>query len=315
MRIRAAAPILLCLCSLLWRTSASFAQQFRELQQQQPQPESIYAPPEAPQMEQGSNEGPVKLDLTVGYWTDYIFRGIDRSESGGSEDSPNILFDGTMTFDLGRYPKLFVGVFSNVYDSDPISRFQEIRPYFGLELNARPVTFDIGNTFYIYPDRDDFNTAELWAKMTIDDSYFFRSDDPIFSPYILAAWDYDTYNGLYVEMGVRHDFEIEGMPLTLSPIARIAYVSGNKEFRPVPPGTPNPDPAFDFGPSSSGNDSGFQHYDLGFEATYGLNELFNIPARYGKFDFKGYIFYTDGLSDNLRASTELYGGVGIGFTY
>ena len=277
--------------------------------------ESIYAPPEAPTLEQGSNEGPVKLDLTVGYWTDYVFRGIDRSESGGSEDSPNILFDGSMHFDLGRYPDLFVGVFTNIYDSDPVSRFQEIRPYFGLELTARPITLAVGNSFYIYPDRDDFNTAELWAKMTIDDSYFFRTDDPVFSPYILAAWDYDTYNGLYVELGVRHDFEIEDTPLTLSPVARVAYVSGNKEFRKVPVGAASPDPAFDFGPSGSGDDSGFQHYELGLEATYGLNVLFNIPARYGKLDLKGYLFYTDGIDDKLRADSELYGGVGLGFSY
>jgi hypothetical protein len=276
------------------------------------QVESIYAPPEAPLQEQGVNEGAVNFNLTVGYWTDYVFRGIDRSESAGAEDSPNILFDGAMRFDLGRYPSLFLGVFANIYDSDPISRFQEIRPYFGLELKARPIILAVGNTFYIYPDRDQFNTAELWAKITVDDSYFFRSDDPIFSPYVLAAWDYDTYNGLYVELGVRHDFEIEDTPLTLSPIARVAYVSGNKEFR-KPTGTA-PDPAFDFGPSG-GHDSGFQHYEIGLEATYGLNQLFNIPARYGKFDLKGYLFYTDGIEDQLRADSELYGGVGIGFSY
>ena len=302
MRIRACAPGLFLLLMLPC------------VARSQGQVESIYAPPEAPQVEQGTNEGGVKLDLNVGYWTDYVFRGIDRSESGGSEDSPNILFDGSMRFDLGRYPDLFMGVFTNIYDSDPVSRFQEIRPYFGLELTARPVTLAFGNSFYIYPDRDDFNTAELWVRMTIDDSYFFRTDDPIFSPSILAAWDYDTYNGLYVELSVRHDFQIEDTPLTITPVARVAYVSGNEEFR-KPTGA-TPDPAFNFGPASAGgSDSGFQHYELGLEATYGLNRLFNIPARYGQIDFKAYLFYTDGLDDELRADTGLYGGVGIGFTY
>src|SRR6478672_5369605 len=79
--------------------------------------ESIYAPPEATPDEQLGNNGAVHFDLTVGYWTDYIFRGIDRSESGGSEDSPNILIDGSMRIDLGRYPTLILGVFSNIYDS------------------------------------------------------------------------------------------------------------------------------------------------------------------------------------------------------
>ena len=273
--------------------------------------ESIYAPPEASQEEQLGNTGAVKFDLTVGFWTDYFFRGIDRSESGGSEDSPNILIDGSMRFDLGRYPSLILGVFANIYDSDPISRFQEISPYFALELNARPITLKVGNTFYIYPDRDDFNTAEVWAKMTFDDSYFFRSEDPILHPYVLAAWDYDTYNGLYVELGIRHDFEIQDTPLVISPIARIAYVSGDKMFRQ--PTGPTPDPAFDFG--STGTDSGFQHYDLGLEVTFGLNSIARIPARYGRLDLKGYIFYTDGIEDHLRADTDLYGGVGIAFSY
>ena len=224
---------------------------------------------------------------------------------------PNILFDGAMRFDLGRYPSLILGIFTNVYNSDPISRFQEIRPYFGLQLAARPITLTVGNSFYIFPERDKFNTAELWVKMTIDDSYFFRSDDPVFSPYVLAAWDYDAYNGLYVELGIRHDFEIEDTPLTLSPIARVAYVNSDKMFRTVaiPPG----DPAFNFG--TRGHESGFQHYEVGLEVTYGLNQTFNIPARYGKIDLKGYLFYTDGIDNNLRADTELYGGVGIGFSY
>jgi hypothetical protein len=275
------------------------------------QTESIYAPPEASLEEQGRNEGPVKFDLNVSYFSDYVFRGIDRSESGGSEDSGNILFDGTMRFDLGRYPTLFMGVFSNIYDSDPISRFQEIRPYFGLELTARPIKLAVGNTFYIYPDRDQFNTAEVWAMIKVDDSYFFHSDDPIFSPYVLAAWDYDTYNGLYIEFGIRHDFEIADTSLVISPIARIAYVSGDKMFRQ--PTGPTPDPAFDFG--TTGPDSGFQHYDLGLELTYTLNSIAHIPSRYGKLDLKGYFFYTDGIDDSLRADTELYGGVGIAYSY
>jgi hypothetical protein len=275
--------------------------------------ESIYAPPETAgaDEQQGANTGGVNFAFTFGGWTDYIYRGIDRSESGGSEDSPNLQFDGRMRFDLGRWPSLFVGVFTNVYDSDPISRFQEIRPYFGLDATIRPLKIAVGNTFYIFPERDEFNTAELWARLTVDDSYFFRTRDPVLSPYVLAAWDYDTYNGLYLEFGVRHDFAVEDTPLTISPVASVAYVSGNKMFRR--PTGHVPDPAFDF--AAGGTDSGFQHYEVGLETTYNLNGLLNIPARYGKLDFKGYLFYTDGLNNHLRADTELYGGIGIGFSY
>jgi hypothetical protein len=151
-------------------------------------PESIYAPPEAMAEEQAVNNGGVSFTLNATFFSDYIFRGIDRSESSGTEDSGNTEVEGQMRFELGKLPDLFMGVFTNINDSDPISRFQEIRPYFGLELTARPIIFTVGNTFYIYPDRDQFNTAEVFARIMLDDSYFFRSDDPVFSPYVLGAW-------------------------------------------------------------------------------------------------------------------------------
>jgi hypothetical protein len=274
-------------------------------------PESIYAPPEAMAEEQAVNAGGVNFTLNATYWTDYIFRGIDRSESSGKEDSANTQIEGQMRFELGKIPDLFMGVFTNINDSDPISRFQEIRPYVGLELTARPIIFTVGNTFYIYPDRDQLNTSEVFARLMLDDSYFFRTDDPVFSPYVMAAWDYDKHDGFYIEAGVRHDFAMEELPLTISPIARVAFVLNQDAFTPVV--GPSNDPSFDSG--KVGEDTGFQHYELGMELRYGLNGLLSIPARYGKLDFTGYLFYTDGLENGLRADTEIYGGVGLGFSY
>jgi hypothetical protein len=275
------------------------------------QPESIYAPPEAMGEEQAVNAGGVNFKLNATYFTDYIFRGIDRSETSGTEDSGNVQIDGQMRFELDRFPDLFLGVFTNINDADPISRFQEIRPYYGLELTARPIIFTVGNTFYIFPDRDEFNTAEIFARLTLDDSYFFRTDDPVLSPYVMAAWDYDKHDGFYIEAGVRHDWVWDDLPLVVSPVARAAYIVNHKAFRAG--GLSGLDPSFEAG--TTGDDTGLQHYEIGLEVSYGLNELLNIPARYGDLDLKGYLFYTDGLQNDLRADTELYGGVGIGFSY
>jgi len=274
-------------------------------------PESIYAPPEAMAEEQQVNAGGVNFRLDAFYSTDYVFRGIDRSETSGTEDSGNVQIDGQMRFELGRFPDLFLGVFTNINDADPISRFQEIRPYYGLELTARPIIFTVGNTFYIFPDRDAFNTAEVFAQLKLDDSYFFRTDDPVFSPYVMAAWDYDKHDGFYIEAGVRHDWALEGLPIVISPVARAAYVINHKAFREG--GLTGNDPSFEAG--TTGDDTGFQHYEVGLELTYRLNELLSIPARYGQLDLKGYLFYTDQLQNDLRADTELYGGLGVGFRY
>jgi hypothetical protein len=61
--------------------------------------------------------------------------------------------------------------------------------------------------------------------------------------------------------------------------------------------------------------SGFQHYDVGLIGTYSLNHLLNVSQRYGEWSLKGYLFYTDNIDEDLRADTQLWGGVGIGFRY
>src|SRR5690348_3551785 len=80
----------------------------------QPEPASVYAPPAAPREQVGLNEGGVHVRLDVNYMTDYVFRGLDRSDgtgltvpgqsakSFGHEDAPNLQFDGQISWDLGK---------------------------------------------------------------------------------------------------------------------------------------------------------------------------------------------------------------------
>jgi hypothetical protein len=161
------------------------------------------------------------------------------------------------------------------------------------------VIFTVGNNTYIYPDRDQLNTNEVFAKIALDDSYFFRTDEPILSPYVYAAYDYDIFDALYVEAGVEHDFIIEGTGLVLTARASVAYVNDYALFTTT----------------ADGKDSGFQHYQLGLIGSYRLNPFLDIPARFGEWTLKGYLFYTDGIDDELRADKQLWGGAGIGFSY
>src|SRR5205814_2252457 len=131
------------------------------------------------------------------------------------------------------------------------------------------------------------------------------------SPYLYGAYDYDLYHGAYLELGISHDFQIEDTPITITPGAHVAYTYKDRMF--ILPTGPITDPAFNFG--SGKKDTGFQHYQIGLVATYALNQFFQIPRRFGQFDLKGYLFYTDGIDDKLRADTEIFGGVGIAFSY
>jgi hypothetical protein len=263
--------------------------------------ESIYEDVGPPKPEQGWNQGGVTFDLTVSYLTDYMFRGVERSDNGGNEDAPNLQFDGSFEFDLGHGPHPLAGVFVNVFEDDPISEFQEIRPYFGFKWNIRPLLFDARYVTYIFPEREDMNTNEVTLSLTLDDSRIWRTEKPVLSPYAFAAYDFDLYNGVYVEVGMKHDFELEGTGLVLTAIADVGYVTGH--------------PFFTDHSSSDPTADGLQHYDLGLIGTYSLNTLLNIPRRYGQWAAKGYLYYTDGIESGLLADTQLWGGVGIEFKY
>jgi hypothetical protein len=265
------------------------------------EPETVYAPPAAPTPGTGINEGAVHFDLAIGYFTDYVYRGIEIFEPPGGEDRVNLQIAAKLSWDLGKLPHPFIAVFTNFADSDPISTFQEIRPYVGFDWTIRPLIFSAGYTSYLYPDRDQSETSEAWGQIMIDDSYFLRTEKPILSPYIYAAYDLDLYNGWYFEAGVSHDFVIEDTGLTLTAEAEVAYVRGFE--------------LFDATNGANSDVNGFQHYQFGLIGTYSLNQFFHFSTRYGEWSLQGFGYYTDGIDDDLRANTQVWGGAGILFRY
>jgi hypothetical protein len=265
-----------------------------------PDDESVYAPPAAPREDQGFNAGGVNLDLKFTYLSAYVYRGVDHSRFPGRSARPNLQFDSTVSFNAGKLPHPFFGVFANVYNADPVSRFQEIRPYGGFEWTLRPFTIAAGANAYIYPEREKLNTAEAWTKITFDDSQLFRTERPVFSPYVYGAYDYTLNNGTYLEAGIKHDFIIEDTGLTLTVIGDIGYINNIRQV-------------FIF---TNARSNGLQHYDVGLIATYSLNNLFKFSRRYGDVSLNGYLYYTDGINrEVLHTDTKVWGGVGIQFKY
>ena len=129
-----------------------------------PEDDSVYAPPRPMREDEGVNQGGAHIDLNVNYMTAHFYRGINYNQVNDKKDAPNLQFDAKLEFDLGKLPHPFIGVFANVYDSDPISRFQEIRPVVGLEWKVRPFIAAVGHNSYIYPEREKFDTSEVWAQ-------------------------------------------------------------------------------------------------------------------------------------------------------
>jgi hypothetical protein len=278
-----------------------------------PSPPSVYAPVEPPKASDGLNQGGLNVDLDFKYLTDDVYRGVSHNRAvyvnipgqpvQGKLHASNFQPDARLTFDLGGLPHPYVGVLANLNDSDPLSRFQEIRPFAGVTYNLRPLLVDAGVNAYIYPERERFNpspnTAEVYTKLTLDDSFFTLTPKPILSPYIYGAYDYQRNQGWYLEAGLKHDFDFPDFGLTLTPYADVAYISHfEQQFVSIDP-----------------HKSGFQHYDIGLTADYSLNHLFHTRSRYGEFAVEGYLTYTGRFSNQLLAVSEVWGGVGLRYRY
>jgi hypothetical protein len=274
---------------------------FEESLNAQEDPFSSGSPaPAADWGDQHLNNGGTHFSLDFAYANKYIYRGVDHDVVASHGNSLNLLFDGRLEFDLGRYPHPFVELFTNIYDADPLSRFQEIRPIAGADWNLRPFDLELSHVSYIYPEREDFNIPEVDTKITFDDSLLFDTEKPIFSPYVLGAYDYQKNQGWYVEFGLKHDFIFEDIGLVISPEVNVGWISGLKQqfviLNPL-------------------HNTGWQHYELGVTISYSLNVLLNLSKKFGEFDVKGYGFYDNRISGDITATNAVWGGVGLGFKY
>lgn len=262
------------------------------------EPESVYPQVTAPTPGEGYNAGAVHFEMDASYWTRYVYRGVDQSTKGKATEN-SLQFNGYSEFDLGKIPHPFIGLFANVFNNDPVSRFEEVRPFAGFKWIIKPLTFEAAYQIYQFPNRRAQDTQETWARLSLDDSRLFRTEKPIFSPYIYGAWDFELYQGFYLEAGIKHDFVIEDLGVTLTPSASAAYVLHDKYFRE----------------GTDTYDTGLQHAQAGLTLSFNLNALFNVPRRYGEFHLKAYGFYTEGIDNRLRGDSRLYGGAGFSFEY
>jgi hypothetical protein len=279
-------------------------------------PESVYAPPEPPKPEDGTNMGGAHFDLGISYFSDYIYRGVRVFEAQGGNNGLNLQIDSKLSFDLGKLPHPYVSVFTNIANSDPTSNFEEIRPSVGFDWAIKPLVFSAGYTTYLYPERDERETSEVFAGLSMDDRVLFGGK-PVPVPYVLLAYDFDLYDGFYLETGLSYKLNFEDYGLTLTATANVAYINRYRAYIPGDNNGPS-EPGFFTDPDhydGSKHLSGMQHYQVGLMAEYSLNKVFNVSARYGEWTLRGYINYTDGLDDSISATTRLWGGGGINFSY
>lgn len=296
MRLWLGAVALAVICSSAEMACAQIRNPYQLLDDE---PENVYAEPTAPIPNQMTNQGGAHFSFDVDYFSTYMYRGVDQS-TPPKKNEKALQFNGRLDFDLGKLPHPFLGVFSNIFNDDPVSRFEEVRPYAGVQWTIRPITLGGGFNGYIFPNREGVDTQEIWAQITVDDSRLFHTDRPFLKPYVYAAYDLDKYKGFYVEAGIKHDFVIGDTGLIASAVGDFAYVAHDRYF-------------IGGGPNSTA--TGVQHYDGGMILTYDANSTLHIPPRFGNLQFNAQLFYTGPVSSGLRADSRLWGGVGLNFRY
>jgi len=283
----------------LWSAQRAGGQVRGPFQLLDEEPENVYLPAAPPTPAQLTNQGGVNFSLETDYLSNYLFRGVDQS-TPPKRNEHALQFNGELEFDLGKLPHPFVGIFSNIFNNDPVSRFEEVRPFAGVEWTIRPITVSTGFNGYIFPNREGRDTQEVWARISVDDSRLWRTERPVLSPYVYGAYDFNRYDGFYLEGGIKHDIVVGETGLVISILGDFAYVAHNSYF---------------LAPGPFGKETGFQHYDCGAIASYDLNPVLSIPHRYGDWQLKGYLIYTGPVDSGLRGDSRLWGGVGLEFRY
>src|SRR5207248_6891667 len=76
-----------------------------------PEDQSVYEPAAPPNEAEGTNTGGANFDLVVTYLTDYVYRGVNHSKFGTHHQATNLGVDVSFSFNLGKFPHPFLGVF------------------------------------------------------------------------------------------------------------------------------------------------------------------------------------------------------------
>lgn len=267
-------------------------------------PETVYAPPGGPAAATTEPQAPrLRWELTLGYASAYVYRGVDHSATvGATPDSidegggSNFQFAGRLALDAGGPWHPFVELFSNYWDTDPVSNWQELRPTLGLQWESQGTSLSLGATSYVYPDREGDNTNEVFMRADVNDGALLGLEQPILNPYAMVAYELDADGGWYGELGVSHNWALAGLGLTVTPVARVAY-------------TYRLDEVFIFETDRSG--SGWQHADLGLQLSYRLNTLLNLPESDGRWTLGAFLFRTEHLCDATLGDSLTWGGVNL----
>lgn len=145
-----------------------------------------------------ADEKPWSLDLATAFYSDYMFRGLNRYD--GVSFQPSV--SGSYSFD--KYGSLTGGLWMHI-PGDGVrkgSKFTQLDQSFFYDVSLGPITFSLGHVWYTYPDGEDSlsDTAELYQAIAFDS---------ILNPKFSAYEDYRTTDTRYFEFSLSQSVETD----------------------------------------------------------------------------------------------------------
>jgi len=168
------------------------------------------------------DQSAVALDMSVGVFSDYMFRGFNLYDGTSIQPSTTLSWNtgyGTVSGNLWMH-------LSGEGDRQ-VEKFTELDETIAYQTTWDTLTVKVGNAWYSYPDSSDDidGTAEVFATVVVDDS----SWNPLLSvtPTLSVYHDWDEFDAQYYELGLSHPFSVPelGEGFAFTPFVAFGFAS------------------------------------------------------------------------------------------
>lgn len=270
---------------------------------------------------------PYSFDLSLGVYSDYIFRGMNRSEyAGEGREKFNYQMDLAVNVDIG----LLVGQDADTCGTftfgtwwewyaqqkklDPVDggqNWQELRYNltWSYDLESIASTFSLGYIFYTFPNNKAGNTQEWWFGLDHNDAWLWKkwwpdNEEGVFNPTFKFYQDTRTAgaNTVWMEIGLSHEFQVCSHT-TMTPSWTLGI---------------DHDYYAEFAGETNKNTTRFGNMLWGLDMTYDLTERLALPESWGSMSLTGSIYFSDALGnseDGGAIQDEFFGGLSFGWSF
>jgi hypothetical protein len=269
------------------------------------------------------------VDVALNYYlvSDYIFRGINRSEyRGEGREDLNHQWDVTFELPLDKvgmkgwgtigYTAWFEYFAGQEHLTGSANNLQEIDHtiYWTKSYPELYSDFTFGWTAFVFPNVSGGvpdRTFEFFMEYGFHDRLLWKQllgiDENLINPTFFYAHDYDiTGGGAYFEFAFSHEFNVGKLAasealedLTVTPSWALAL-----DHRYLGPISGHPDHRTDK----------FAFHRFGLDVAYRLTDLLHVPAGWGDITISGQLYFQDAIEDEIL-NDEFYGGMTLSYAW